>query len=186
VTTSAIPPIPFDALEPGLREALRPRYERLGYLGGFFQLMGHQPVALEAFDAFTRAAAAGVPERLSDLVALTVSCKLGNAYERNQHERLAVRRGFGRDWVAEVEALDPEGRLSSPDERATQRWVLAVLGDSGHGADAVTEELVDQLTVPVAVAAMLLAARYIGHAHVANALGLEPPVPSIFEDGFDG
>jgi hypothetical protein len=33
---------------------------------------------------------------------------------------------------------------------------------------------------------MLLAGRYLAHALVVNTLDLAPPVPSIFEDDFDG
>ena len=32
-------------------------------------------------------------------------------YEKNQHERLSVRKGYGRDWVEDVEKLEPEDTL---------------------------------------------------------------------------
>src|SRR5258708_29920081 len=52
-TQHCIPRLTFEELEPGLAEALRPRYQRLGYLGEFFRCMGHQPAALRAFVEFT-------------------------------------------------------------------------------------------------------------------------------------
>lgn len=44
-----------DELEPKLREALRPRVERLGYLGEFFRCAGHAPDVLRHFMAMTEA-----------------------------------------------------------------------------------------------------------------------------------
>ena len=36
-----------------------------------------------------------------------------------------------------------------------------------------------------AVAVMMVLGRYLVHALIVNSLGLAPPVPSIFEDGFE-
>jgi len=41
--TDLIPRLEFDQLDDGLAAALRPKYERLGYLGEFFKCMGRQP-----------------------------------------------------------------------------------------------------------------------------------------------
>ncbi len=38
---------------------------------------------------------------------LTTATLMENAYERNQHERLCVRLGLGREWIREVERLAP-------------------------------------------------------------------------------
>ncbi len=48
----------FDDLDPALREVLRARVERLGYLGEFFQCAAHQPAALVSLDALTGSFAA--------------------------------------------------------------------------------------------------------------------------------
>lgn len=185
MSASAVPAIAFDDLDLSLRETLRPRYERLGYLGEFFARTAHQPAALEAFVEFTEAARAALPDRLAEVVALTVACALGNDYERNQHERLAVRLGLGRDWVARVERLDPAAAGLTAEERCVQRWVLAALADAGRGAQPAVDALVRELGTDTAVAVLLLGARYIAHAHIVNSLGIDPPVPSIFVDGFD-
>ena len=54
-------------LPPALAEALRPRVERLGYLGEFFQCAANVPDALLAFDVFTAALKRAVPEQATGL-----------------------------------------------------------------------------------------------------------------------
>jgi alkylhydroperoxidase family enzyme len=183
---TAIPPISFEDLPTGLAGVLEPRVKRLGYLGEFFQRAAHQPEALLAFNGFTEASKDALGPRLTELVALTASVRLGNVYERNQHERLSVNRGLGREWVAAVETLDPDGAgLVDQQERSAQRVVLAVVLDHGHGARAIVEDYGARHGAPAAVALLLVIGRYLAHAAVVNALEIGPPVPSIFEDGFD-
>lgn len=184
-----IPRLAYEDLPAGLAEALRPRVERLGYLGEFFRVTAHQPRALEAFVDFTETAKEGLTKRLVETIALTCAVRLGNAYERNQHERLSVRLGFGRDWVAAVERLAPDAApLLEAEERAVQRYLLAALETHGQGQAAQDRfaDLVGQLGHAQAVAVLLVAGRYLVHALVVNTLDLAPPVPSIFEDGFTG
>jgi alkylhydroperoxidase family enzyme len=182
----AVPPIGFDDLPAELAELLRPRYERLGYLGGFFQCAAHQPETLAGFVRFSEAAKDDLPANLVELIALTAARMLHNPYEANQHERLAVRLGLGRDWVESVETLLPDRSGLSAREALVQRYVLAALPVCGRGAETagLVAELVEELGVPETVAVVLLAARYLAHSLVVNSLGVEPPVPSIWEDGF--
>jgi alkylhydroperoxidase family enzyme len=182
---TGIRPLAFDQLDPDLREALRPRYERLGYLGGFFQVMGHQPEALAAFDRCTESCKRALGPALAETIALTVATLLDNRYERNQHERLAVRSGLNREWVAAVEELQPDDARLAAGERVVQRFALAAARrdvDTADALDAVVAELGDE----VAAAVALLTARFVAHALISAACRLEPVVPSIFEDGFDG
>lgn len=176
-----IKPLDFDELDPALAEALRPRVERLGYLGDFFRYTAHQPEALRAFIDFTEASKAGLSAELVEVIALTAATRLGNDYERHQHERLAVRLGLGRDWVTAVERLEPE--VLDGEAGAVQAYLLAALDHDGFGVDDKLDAVVDALGAAGAVAVMLVAARYAAHALVVNSLGLAPPVPSIFEDG---
>lgn len=171
-------------MDPALAERLRPRVERLGYLGEFFRCTAHQPDALLAFVEFTESGKDGLSPRLVELIALTAAAALGNDYERNQHERLSVRSGFGREWVERVERLVPD-ELDG-DERAVQRYVLAALERHGRDVGSELDDVVTRLGPAPAVAVMLVLGRYATHALVVNSLALEPPVPSIFEDGFDG
>lgn len=182
-----IPRLAFDDLEPRLAGALRARVERLGYLGEFFRVLAHQPKALTGFVEFTEAAKAGVDKKLIELLALTVASHLGNAYERNQHERLSVRLGFGRDWVAAVERLEPETAPVLEDhERQLQRFALDSVRSNGKQAPEAYDDLVRTHGVDAAVAMLMILGRYVAHAFMVNTLRLDPPVPSIWEDGFQG
>lgn len=185
---TSIPRLAFDELDPALADALRPRYERLGYLGGFFAHMAHQPAALGAFDAFTEACKRALSDDLLEVVALSAATRLDNRYERHQHEQLAVRQGLGREWVAAVERLDPDDPSSPMTEvqRGAQRFVLAAVDTVGRGAGGTLDALVELTSVPVAVAVALASGRYLAHAMIANACGLEPPVPSIFAEADGG
>lgn len=171
-----------------LANALRPRYERLGYLGGFFAHMAHQPEALGAFDAFTEACKRALPADLLELVALTAATRLGNHYERHQHEQLTMRLGFERDWVAAVERLGPDDERSplTMEQRAAQRFVLCAVDTIGRTARDPLDRLVELCGAPVAVGVALATGRYLAHAMIASACGLEPPVPSIFAEQPDG
>ena len=173
-----IPRLEMAEFPPALAEALRPRVERLGYLGEFFKCAAHAPDALLAFDVFTAALKRGLPDRVTEVVALTVATRLGNAYERHQHERLCRQLGFDDAWVRAVERLQPEG--IGADEQAVQRLTLAVLDRQGHGVRAELEAVIDALGPPAAMAVLLVIGRYVTHSLVVNALELRPPVASIF------
>lgn len=186
----AVPPIGFDELPATLAAVLAPRVERLGYLGEFFQRTAHQPDVLLAFHDFTEAGKRALGDRLTELVALTVSAELGNDYERHQHERLSIRIGRGRDWVATVEHRQPEApeaaELLDAQERLAQTVVLAAVRGRGGPGRELVDRYAARYGAPAAVALLLVAGRYLAHAVVVDALGITPPVPSIFEDGFDG
>ena len=170
----------MDDLPPALAEALRPRVERLGYLGEFFQCAANVPDALLAFDVFTAALKRALPDRITELVALTVSTRCGNAYEQHQHERLCRRLRLGDEWIRTVERLDPSG-LGGTDA-TVQALTLAMLERNGHGVRAELEQVVDALGPPAAMAVLLAIGRYVTHSLVVNALALRPPVASIFAD----
>jgi carboxymuconolactone decarboxylase family protein len=179
-----IPRIGLETMTPDLRSALEPRVDRLGYLGEFFQCAANVPEALVHFVRFTDAAKGPLDNRIVELVAITLATLTQNRYELHQHERLAIRLGFERAWVQDVERLEPE-RLDGH-EQLVQRYLLTAIPTHGRGAAAALETLIDGLGPEGAVAVMLLTGRYLAHALVVNALDLAPPVPSIFEDDFDG
>lgn len=170
-----------------LAAALQPRVKRLGYLGEFFKCAAHQPATLVAFIEFTEASKQGLPDRLVEVIALTCAGVMGNAYERNQHERLCVRLGFGADWVAAVNALAPDAPSAMQDEeRLVQHFVMVALDSRGHEAAELFEPLAAIVGEAGAIAVLMVLGRYVVHALIVNALGLQPPVPSIFEDAFIG
>jgi hypothetical protein len=117
---------------------------------------------------------------------LTVACQIGNQYEQNQHERLSVRLGFGREWVQRVEQLSPDVSGLPADEAAIQRFVLAAIASMGRDSDTEFEAVVDAVGPEAAVAVLMVIGRYLVHGLFVNCLNLAPPVPSIFEDDFTG
>ncbi len=177
----------FDELPPELAAALEARVRRLGYFGEFFQCAAHQPEALKAFVDFTELAKAGLPKKLVEVVALSCAGWIGNAYETNQHERLSIRNGFGRDWVRAVQLLAPDGQdAMTAQEQLVQRFVLTTLDSRGKASGGLFDALVATLGDACAVAILLIVGRYVVHGLFVNTLGLAPPVPSIWEDGFQG
>jgi alkylhydroperoxidase family enzyme len=173
----------MNELASNVQETLAARVKRLGYLGEFFKCSGHNPDVLVSFMEMTEALKKALPDRLTEAGALTVAGAMGNAYERHQHERLSEKLGFGRDWVAAVNRLEPDAESPmSEEERAVQRLALAVVERKGHGVEAELEGLIDRIGTKQAMAVLFLIGRYVMHAYIVNALDLKPPVPSIFAD----
>jgi alkylhydroperoxidase family enzyme len=177
---AAIPRLEMDELDPVLAGMLAARVERLGYLGEFFKVCGHQPQSLMAFMQLTDSLKDALSDRLTETVALSVATLCGNAYERHQHERLSEKLGFDRDWILAVTALDPDGGMLAPDEAAAQRLAIEALRDHGHGAAGRLADLVSLVGHAPAIAVLMLVGRYATHALIVNALELPPPVPTIF------
>jgi alkylhydroperoxidase family enzyme len=171
----------FEQLTPDLQELLTPRVKRLGYLGEFYLVAGHQPEVLAHFYRFTESLKDALPWRLTEVVALSVAALTGNAYERVQHERLALRLGMERATVrglARAEAETAAGLDRA--ERAAARLAREMAEGPGHTAPEALSELTESTNEPVAVGCALLAGRYLAHAAVSNAFGLRPPVDSPF------
>lgn len=174
----------FEQLAPEVQDVLRPKYERLGYLGEFFQVTGVQPAILSPFMEMTDALKEALPDRLTELGALTVATLMENRYELHQHERLSKKLGFGEAWVAAVEQVAPDSAPELSDaERAVQRLVVAMVQRRGKAVQAELEAVIDAIGSGQAIAVMFLVGRYVTHALIVNGLGLEPPVPSIFNKG---
>lgn len=173
----------FEDLSPVLQRLLESKYRRLGYLGEFFQCTGRQHDILAPFLEMTDALKEALPDKLTELGALTVAVMMHNDYERHQHERLSQKLGFGKEWIAEVERLDPDnaGGLTEQ-ERAVQRLVIAAIVKSGRGVSVELEAVIDAIGVDQALAVLFLAGRYVTHAIIVNTLQLVAPVPSIFAE----
>jgi len=170
-----------------IAESLAAKYRRLGYLGEFFAATAHQPDALKAFIDFTDAAKGELDQRIVELIALTVATMKNVPYEKNQHERLSVKLGYGRDWVGAVEALEPDAQAAlSPTEKCVQQFVIAAVSRDGHDTAELLERIVAVLGHERAIAVLMVMGRYTTHAIMVNSLDIKAPVPSIFEDGFDG
>jgi alkylhydroperoxidase family enzyme len=178
-----IPRLELEQLPCELATALHSRVQRLGYLGEFFKCAAHQPAALLAFMRFTDDLKEALPDNLIEVVALTVAGWMGNGYERNQHERLCRKLGFGDEWIRAVNALRPGSQGSLDDrERCVQQLALAMLQGRGHGVQAQLDAVVGAVGAAPGMAILMLIGRYVTHALIVNALELAPPVPSIFQE----
>lgn len=174
-----IPRLSFAELDPQLAEMLRPKVERLNYLGEFFQCTGHQPQALMSFYALTKNLKAVLPDNLTEVVALSLATIMGNDYERVQHERLALKLGFREDWIREVMSLGTEGpRELSEAEVLVQKLALAIVERKGHDTTGELNAVVKAIGHEQAVGVLLLIGRYVMHALISNCLALKPPVAS--------
>ncbi len=174
-----IPRLEFEELNPGLAGMLRPRVERLGYLGEFFKCVAHQPQALISFMQLTEDLKNALPDRLTEVVSLTVATAYDNAYERIQHERLSLKLGFGERWVRSVIALKADGSGGmSEAEILAQKLTLAVIERRGHNTEAELDAVIETIGYEQAVAILMLIGRYVTHALIVNSLNLPPPVPS--------
>jgi alkylhydroperoxidase family enzyme len=168
----------FDELDPQLQDALRAKVERLGYLGEFFAVGGHQPAATAAFQHFTEALKKALPAELTEVVALSLASALGNAYEQVQHERLAATQGFSVEWIAAALGHGEPSPLSD-EARVARRLALAIVDGYGHHAAAELERAVDVLGEEQAVGVLLTVGRYVAHAVIANTLHLAAPVDGV-------
>lgn len=173
----------MEQLDPRLRQALEARVRRLGYLGEFFKCAALQPDSLLAFIELTEALKQALPDRLTEVVALTIAARAGNAYERNQHERLCLKLGYDRAFIAFLTGRSTAPDPLAPAEQAVRRLALATLEHEGRGVSAELSAVVEAVGPAQAMAVLLLIGRYRTHALLVNALELLPPVPSIFADG---
>jgi hypothetical protein len=177
-----IPRLEMADMRPDLAAYLTPRVERLRYLGELFKCAGHAPDVTLHFMHFTDALKHALPDRLTELGALTVASFMENRYERHQHERLSVKLGFSREWIEQVNRLDPSHAKALSDvEQVAQTYALKALRTRGLDAQAEFDALASLLPPAQAMAFVMLLGRYVTHAIVVNTLQLVPPVPSIFE-----
>lgn len=168
----------YEELDRSIQDVLRAKVERLGYLGEFFAVAGHQPAATTAFQQFTESLKAALPPELTETVALTVASMLGNQYEQAQHERLSSTLGFSPAWIAAAIGQGDEAELS---ERARVARTLArsVVESYGRAAAPVLSHAVDVLGEEHAVGVLLTVGRYVAHAVISNTLELAPPVAGV-------
>jgi alkylhydroperoxidase family enzyme len=186
MSSDAVRPLGLVDLPAPLKELLEPRVARLGYLGAFFTHAAHQPDALLHFHQFTEALKAAVPERTVEIIALTIAGDTGNAYERVQHERLALKIGMDPGEVRALShgTLHPFPSFSAA-ERAAHTLATCVTKRYGSGCEPAFLRLKRVVGDEEAVACLLLAGRYVAHATIANVWRLEPPADSPFAAAAD-
>lgn len=178
--SSKLPRLEFEELTPDLQDRLRPRVERLNYLGEFFKVMGNVPTVLGPFIDFTENLKDVLPKNLTEVGALTCATLMNNAYERNQHEQLAIKLGYTKEWIIDVCRVMPdEAILMTEEERIVQRMAMALLEYDWDCSREVLDELIEHIGQQQALGTMMLIGRYTVHAMMVNTLNLEPPVKSV-------
>lgn len=179
-----IPRVDFESLDSSLREFLQPTVDRLGYFGEFFQVAANVPGAIPAFMQYTAAVKSPLSDRHNEVLALTVCAALDADYELIQHERLSKRLGLSLDWIAAAEArTGSHASTLSEDERRLQALALAMTGSNGLRCGAELAAVVKTVGAQQAVAVVLQISRVLGVALMCNAMKLELPVSSVFEQG---
>lgn len=172
-----------EQLDPALRDLLQPTVDRLGYLGEFFAVAGHVPGAVPAFMQYTGAVKAPLSDRQNETLALTVCAALGADYERIQHERLSRRLGMSDAWIGAAEGR--AGAVASAlteDESLLRALALVMIARNGERCAADIQAVAKAVGPSQAVAALLQITRFVTIAMLCNALQLEVPVPSVFDE----
>ena len=182
--SDGIPRLGLDAVDPAVRDLLKPTVERLGYFGEFFQVAAHVPGAIPAFMQYTGAVKAPLADAHNEVLALTVCGALEADYERIQHERLAKRLGFSLEWIAAASGrAGSHASALTDDERKLQALALAMASTHGLRCRDELRAVVGALGPNKAVAALLQVSRFVTIALMCNALSLTLPVASVFDDG---
>ena len=138
-----------------------------------------QPEALARLVDWSETLRTAVPPRMAQAIALTVSVRAGSAYQRLEHERLALACGLTEEEVQALEA----GNLSrapslSEEEGAAAALTRCMLDNFGHGCEPAFLRLSRLVGEPTAVACLMIAASASSEAAMANVWGLElPPAP---------
>jgi hypothetical protein len=178
-----IPRVEWEHFPEGLKAALKPKVDRLGYCGEIWQVGANLPKSMLSFCNMTEDLKDEMPMKLVELTALTVAGVMGNEYEKNQHERLADKLGYGRDWIADVSRLNPaEAKALGDDEKKVQKFIIAAIYRRGQDSKALYEDAARAVGAKAAVGVLLSIGRCIQHAIFRNVLELKPPVESIFAD----
>ena len=177
-----IPRVAWEEFPTDLKAALKPKVDRLGYCGEIWQVGANVPKSMLSFCNLTEDLKDEIPMKLVELTALTVAGVMGNEYEKNQHEQLADKLGYGRDWIADVNKLNPaESKTLSPDEQKVQKFIIAAIYRRGHDSKALFEDAARGIGARAATGVLLSIGRCIQHAIFRNVLELAPPVKSLFE-----
>jgi len=176
-----IPRVAWEEFPEGLKAALKPKVDRLGYCGEIWQVGANMPKSMLSFCNMTEDLKDEMPMKLVELTALTVAGVMGNEYEKNQHERLADKLGYGRDWIAAVNQLEGDAATGlSEEERKIQKFAIAAVYRRGQDCERLFADVVKAVGPKTATGILISVGRCVTHAIFVNVLDLEPPVTSIF------
>lgn len=175
-------PVALDDLDPAIAGPIRAASERLGYYGEMFQYLANGPAALAAFLSYSGALRPTLDPALSELIALTVCTRMDFAYERIQHERLAINLGLSRAWIAALVEQGPDEVLTAG-ERAARALAIGLVDGRYADARSAFPQVAAAYDAEQAVAALFQITRFIDVCRMGLLLEAELPVPSIFAEG---
>ncbi|MEQ8830215.1 MAG: carboxymuconolactone decarboxylase family protein [Alphaproteobacteria bacterium] len=180
--TDTFPRLDFDASDPQVQALLKPVVERLGYYGDFFQVVCHLPDALVAFMDYTGTVKSPLTMRQNEVLALSTCTAAGGDYERIQHERLALKSGLDKDWIAELTGhASPKPSTLSEEDAALRDLAVAVVSRDGR-AVGTEIDIVNLLLGPEkTVAVILQITRFQMISTLNKMFAMTLPVASIFD-----
>lgn len=157
--------------------------KRLGYLSELFLLQSHVPDSVTAFMAYTQAVKAPLSDRLNELVALAACNALQAKAELIQHERLSLRLGLSKAFVAAAQGREgwDESELSAT-EHLVCSVVRELIGTMGRGCEPALAKLAAAIGASQAMAVLLQTTRFMMVGVWGHVFHLKVPVLSIFEE----
>jgi alkylhydroperoxidase family enzyme len=170
----------LDQAGPELRAMLEPMIARTGYFGEMLQFLSHGEGSLAAFLRYTAALKGELPFNMVELIALTVSSRIGFSYERIQHERLAYRSGLPREWIAAASGTAAND-MFSPAERLVAELAKQMCDHEYEAARETARKLVEMEGPAFVAALMFQVTRQISVGLIGHILEPELPISSIFE-----
>lgn len=136
-----------------------------------YSAIANNPPVLAGLRAFLGAlwSHSGLTDRQRELVILTASAELKNAYEWHQHVNIATDAGLDE---AEISALAADDRTAFSDlERTLLAYTRAVV--RGRVTDVHHDAAVSHLGEKTTVGAAAVAAGYLALARLIDALGVD-------------
>ncbi|MBO9376291.1 hypothetical protein GG804_05895 [Sphingomonas histidinilytica] len=175
-----ISPLEFAEIGETLQKLFQPTVDRLGYFGDFFRYGSHAPDVLSAFMGLSVALKGAIPDDVNETVALTVCQAMDFPYERIQHERLSVKLGFDREWIAAMVGR-PSAAETTPLQQAARALSIAIVEGRHDAARDAAEQVASLASPGLAVALLFQATRFMQVCAVGRTLGMQLALPSIFD-----
>lgn len=178
------PRVKRETLPPSLAAQLNAIENRLGYLNELFLLQSHVPASVDSFMMYTQAVKAPLSDRQNELVALAACTELNAEAELIQHERLALRLGLSREFVAAAEGREgSDTEVLADDEKLVKEVVRELIKNMGRGCEPILARLASSIGKESAMAVLLQTTRFMMIGVWGHVFQVQLPVSSIFEEG---
>jgi hypothetical protein len=147
----------------------------LGPLSEFLERAAKQPESLAAFYSWTESLRRSLPLRLVETVELTVVAHIRGDLDEADCERRSNPDGLTSEEIQALRQLRA-GACASFDDSEVAAAALArcLLDDFGRGCNSAVIRLSRLIGEPATTACLMLAAREVAQATLANAWGLGP------------